>query len=113
MEKYEYDANIAYLEEKGLSQVGCPWPDKPCSVELETYTDAGEDMIIDLEEPTRESLQKYIDDFDINEEVMNWWREGEDFAHSKGVPFNNIRDHYNDYEAYLENLRTICNGMPY
>ena len=110
MEKYEYDANIAYLEEKGLSKVGCPWPDKPCSVELETYTDAGEDMIITLDKVRKKDLQEYIDNFDINEEVLLWWQDGRP---GKGVPFANVKEHYEDYEAFLEKLQKACDKMPY
>ncbi len=109
MNKKEYKKNLAYLEGNDITLCGDElWDDKPWSVELETYTDAGEDMIIDLEEPTKECLKKYIDDFDINEEVMLWWENGYDAARAKGVPFANIRDHYDDYENYLKRLQAIC-----
>ena len=104
-----YANNIRILEENNISVCGTAWNNEPDSVELETYTNAGEDMIIDLEAPTAAELQAYIDDFDINEEVMLWWGNGIDAAHKAGVPFNNIREHYEDYETYLAELQRVCN----
>lgn len=111
---YQDEINLMYLEDNEITLSSTEiWNNEPRSVELETYTDAGEDMLIDLTEPTKEVLQKYIDDFDVNEEVMMWWQEGADYAHSKGVPFDNVKDHYEDYEDYLKWLQKVCNGMPY
>ena len=43
--------NLLYLEENDIRHSENPvWEDKPRSVELETYTNGGEDMIINLEE---------------------------------------------------------------
>ncbi len=81
--------------------------------EYELYTDAGEDMIIHLEVLDKEHLQEYINDFDINEQVMVWWRDGEYEARKRGVPFETIVDHIKDYEAYLERLQEVCDGMPF
>ena len=86
------------------------WTSLPRSVELECYTDAGEDMIIDLEDPSKEKLQEYINDFDINEEVSKWWENG---MPGEGVPFSNMKEHYEDYEGYLEWLQEVCDKMPY
>jgi len=80
------------------------WLDKPHSVELEMYTDAGGDMIIDLEDITVESLEEYVNDFNINEEVSSWWRNGEP---GNGVPFDNQGEHVEDLEAWLSELRDI------
>lgn len=110
MNKSQYKANIAYLERHDIRYCGLAWEDKKFSAELETYTDAGEDMIIDLEVLDKKHLQEYIDNFDINENVMVWWREGERHAHEKGVPFDNIKDHYEDYEAYLKTLQNVCDN---
>lgn len=110
----EFKKNIDYLEENNIRYCGdCGWDNLPYQAELETYTDAGEDMIIDLEVVDKDHLQEYIDDFDANEEVMNWWRNGEDAARKNGVPHATIGDHFKDYEAYLERLQEICDGMPY
>lgn len=87
------------------------WDNKPDSVELETYTDAGEDMIIYLEEPTKACLEEYINGFDIDEQVMLWWQRGAEAAHAKGVPFHNIREHYQDYESYLYKLLQVAECM--
>ncbi len=110
MNKKEYKRNLAYLEEKGLC-LCCEkvWEDHPWSVELETRTDAGEDIFIALEEPTEEYLQKYIDNFNINENVVLWWPNG---IKNNGVPFDNIRDHYNDYESFIKRLQGICDNWP-
>lgn len=104
-----FKKNIEILEENDVRLCSSPvWNDKPNSVELETYTDAGEDMIICLDEPTKEGLLDYINSFDIDENVMLWWRNGEDAARRAGVPHETIRDHYEDYEAYLDELRRVA-----
>ena len=109
---YQHVINLLYLEDNDIMTVSEDpvWENFQNSVELECYTDAGEDMLIDLEEPTKEKLQDYIDGFDINENVILWWPGGEP---GKGVPFSNIREHYEDYEDYLEWLQKICDKMPY
>lgn len=112
---YKDVINLEYLEQNDINLCSDDpvWECEPRSVELETYTDAGEDMIIDLEKPTKIELKKYIEGFDINEEVMMWWENGEHAANEKGVPFDNIREHYEDYESFLKTLQRICNNMPY
>lgn len=113
MNKKQLRWNIAYLEDNDIMYNGLAWDDAPFSGELETYTEAGEDMIINLREVSKQGLKEYIDGFDINENVMNWWRNGEDAARANGVPFTNIKDHYQDYEDWIENLKSICEKMPY
>ena len=111
---YKQAINIEYLECNDIHVVGEKlWDDEPNSVELEDYTDAGADMIIHLTELSKAEFEKYINEFDINDEVMNWWRDGIDAAHKHGVPFDNIKDHYTDYENWLKKLRKICKKMPY
>lgn len=106
-----FNKNKEYLEsndvrviEQGL------WDNKPFSAELECYTPAGEDMIIDLEELSRDALQEYIDSFDINENVSMWWPNGHK-VEDKGIPFDNIKEHYEDYEEWLDDLERISEGM--
>lgn len=106
MEKYA--KNIEILQDNNIKVLGKAWNDKPDSVELETFTDAGEDMIIDLEAPTKEELQEYIDGFDKDEHIMLWWGSGVKAAHEKGVPFDNIGEHYKDLDAYLIELQRVC-----
>ena len=109
----KYKENLAYLDDNNIRTSSEKiWKEHPFSVELECYTAGGEDMLITLEAPTKECLQKYITDFDVNENVMMWWKNGADDAHQKGVPFSNIKDHYVDYENYLEWLQQVCDGMP-
>ena len=108
----KFKKNLEILEENSIYLSSSPaWDDKPNSVELETHTDAGEDMIICLDEPSRECLLEYCDDFDIDEQVMLWWQNGRDAARAKGVPFNNTREHYEDYEAYLAELRRVAEQL--
>lgn len=94
--------NLLYLEDFDITDNG--------DGELECYTDAGEDMIITLDKVRKKNLQEYIDNFDINEEVLLWWQDGRP---GKGVPFANVKEHYEDYEAYLEKLQKACDMMPY
>lgn len=82
--------------------------------ELECYTDAGEDMIISLDKVRKKNLQQYIDNFDINENVLIWWRDlSDEQRKEKKVPFDNVKEHYEDYEAYLEMLQKACDNMPF
>lgn len=94
--------NLLYLEDFDITDNG--------GGELECYTDAGEDMIITLDKVRKKNLKEYIDNFDINEEVLLWWQDGRP---GKGVPFANVKEHYEDYEAYLEKLQKACDKMPY
>ena len=105
MTKKEIKANINVLEENGVvisSQ-------DETSIEFEAFTPAGGDMIIVLDEPSREKLQEYIDNFDINEEVLLWWQGGR----NNDLPFANIRDHYNDLEEYIDRISDICDMLDY
>lgn len=115
--------NILYLYEEGITLCGDRhtevvkrlaeepvWEQYPESVELETSTDGGEDMIIDLEEPTREQLESYINNFDIDYEVSLWWHDGRP---GDGVPFSSMKDHIRDYEKYLKWLRRVAKYVPY
>lgn len=108
---YQDAINLIYLAEKDINKINDEviWDNYPRSVEIECYTDAGGDIIIDLTEPTKEKLQEYINNFDINEEVLIWWQNGK----SSSLPFDNIQQHYNDYKDWLEWLQKICNKMPY
>lgn len=109
---YKDAFNLSYLEDNGLTkQNSSPvWENYPRSVELECYTEAGGDMLIDLEEPTRERMQEYIDGFDINHEVAIWWPDGKP---GRGVPFANMREHWDDLEDWLKWLQRVCDKMPY
>lgn len=120
--KWQDVINILYLYDEGITldgdrqldvvrRLGNPvWKEHPRSVELETYTDAGEDMFIDLEEPTRDQLEEYVRGFDVDYNVSLWWRNGE--PHD-GVPFNHMSEHIHDYEKYLRWLLRVAKKMPY
>lgn len=94
--------NLLYLEDFDITDNG--------GGEIECFTDAGEDMIITLDKVRKKNLQDYIDEFDINEEVLLWWQNGKP---GKGVPFSNVKEHYEDYEKYLKRLQKICDKMPF
>ena len=108
MTKQEFDENLKYIE--GMNGIGyngnANWE---FSAELEAYTPAGEDMIINLEELSRDCFIQWIDDFDISYEVVAWWPDG---IKEYGIPFDNIKEHYNDYEEFLNTMRKIAEGMP-
>ena len=106
MNKKEFNKNVKMLEKNGIIVS----KGEDFSVELECYTNGGGDIIISLNEPSKDCLQEYIDNFDINMEVILWWPNGE---RGNGVPFVNIRDHYNDYEEWLDKMQEICDMLPY
>ena len=103
--KKQIKANIEYLESKGFSVF-----ENEEDYELENYTSAGGDMIITLEELSRKELTEYAENFDINQEVAIWWPYGQ---RGNGVPFDNMRDHYNDLEKWLNNVKKVSENMPY
>lgn len=105
MTKKEIKANIKVLEENGIALINQDGK----SYEFEAFTPAGGDMIIILDEPSKEKLEEYVDNFDINEEVIMWWKDGR----SNDLPFMNIRDHYNDLEKYIDRISDICDMLDY
>ena len=108
MDINEFKANIKHLSENDI--IWRPETGEYYSGELVCHTPAGEEMFITLEVVNKEHLQEYIDNFDINYNVVLWWPNGE---RGSGVPFDNIKEHYEDYEEWLEQLQEICDGMPY
>ena len=107
----QFATNLAYLKEKGINLFSEDiWGNLLVCVELESYTDAGSEMIMALKEPTKECLTMYADDFDITGEVLLWW-QGSD--RGSGVPFSNIKEHYEDIEKWVARLKTVAKGMPY
>lgn len=111
MNKEQFDANVKSIEEWGVVNIEpCPSENYPFACELGMYTNCGGDMNISLECLDKESLQDYIDGFDLNEEVVIWWPNG---CKGAGVPYDNIKEHYEDLEEWLEKVQSICNDMPY
>lgn len=105
MTKKEIKKNIEVLEENGITLISNDGE----SYEFEAFTPAGGDMVIILDEPSKEELEKYVDNFDINEEVLMWWSNGS----GNGLPFANIRDHYNDLEEYINKIDDVCDMLEY
>lgn len=110
MTQKEFDENKAYLDGVNLTFLANAWDNEPFSAELESYTDSGGDMIVNLEVLDKEHLQDYIDNFDINDEVILWWR---DDTQGTRLPFSNIKQHYEDLEEWLDELQEICDDMPH
>ena len=105
MTKKEIEKNIEVLEENGITLSS----QDENSYEFEAFTPAGGDMVIILDEPSKEKLEEYVENFDINEEVLMWWRNGS----GNGLPFANIRDHYNDLEKYIDSIHDVCYLLEY
>lgn len=79
-------------------------------IELESYTDGGGDMIItiDVSDDWKKEFKDYVEDFDIDNEVSLWWPDGQP---GRGVPFNNIRELYDDIEEWVNWLKDIIRVM--
>ena len=115
LDKNDYVAFFEAFDFKVSEDVKVGNVEESNAIDIETYTDGGEDMIITVRVDIdwKADFKSYVEDFDINENVMGWWRDGEDKAHSSGVPFDNIHDHYDDYEdwlAWLEDIVSIIDG---
>ena len=109
-EPYKDYLNCLYLESCDMLVNDCPCGDW----EVENYTDAGGDMVICIGELTKEKLSEYLDNFDLNDEVVLWWSETTSKERKeRGLPFGNIKEHYEDLEAWLQTMWTICRKMPY
>lgn len=103
----EFKANIKYLEDNGVSVSNNPtWESFPHSRELYFNTPSGGDFSICVEELSREKVLDNLDSFDINEETVLWWGEG-------NHPFSNVKQLYEDIEQWVENFTKIAENMPY
>ena len=79
-------------------------------IELESYTDGGGDMIItiDVSDDWKQAFKDYVEEFDIDNEVSIWWPDGQP---GTGVPFNNIRELYDDIDDWVKWLKDIIRIM--
>ena len=103
----ELEANIAYLEENDVSVYDEPlWDYAPYSRELFYRTDDDGDFSICVEELCRYKVIETLQSYDVNEECMLWWG-------GRGVPFDNIKDLYDDIENWKNKFIKIAEGMPY
>ena len=108
MDKKQYKENKKSLESAGIEVTG----DHKHGCELDCYTLAGENMVFTLDELTSEKLNEYLDNFDINERVVMWWPNGHKLAEN-AVPFTNLKEHYEDYEKWIQRMRELADRMPY
>ncbi len=107
MNKKEFNANIAYLEENNVGLNDEPlWEDKPYSRELYFETPSGGNFSISVEEVTREKVLDYLADYDVDEVCMQWWESGRH-------PFGSIKALYEDIEEWVHNFNEIAYNMPY
>jgi len=95
---------LDFLESNDIHWNGPAGDDEPLSVELEGYTNGGEDMIITLDCVSAEDLQEYVRNFDIDAAVDLWWNNGQP---GRGVPFDSQAEHAKDYEEWLARLQDI------
>lgn len=86
---------------------------EPNGIEIESYTDAGEDMCIAIEvdEDWKENFREYVKCFDINENVRMWWAEGEHHARKAGLPFESPAEQVEDYKSWVSWLEDIVRVM--
>lgn len=107
MKKKELKANEDYLQENGIFiSDDVVWDRYPDSRELFKNTDRGGDFSICVEVLDRECVLTALESFDVNEETMKWWG-------GRGVPFDNIKDLYDDIDNWKSDFIRIAEGMPY
>ena len=104
-----YNANKDFLEENGFS-IGENEKWEGVDIEIESYTNGGGDMIITLDNLTRENMVNYLQDFDVYEETNLWFPEGKP---GRGVPFDNYKDLWEDIENWRRWALSIAKEMPY
>lgn len=114
----ERDDYVSFFEAVGFKvcgtcRIGCGPEDN--GIELEAYTDAGEDMIVSIEvnEDWKADFREYVEGFDINENVRLWWAEGEEKARESGLPFDSPAEQVEDYKdwvAWLKNIVCVMDG---
>lgn len=63
---------------------------------------------LDVSEDWKKAFKDYVEGFDVDNEVIIWWPNGKP---GKGVPFDNIRDLYDDIEDWLDWLKNIVRVM--
>ena len=75
--------------------------------ELENWTDGGVDMFINIDKDKNiiEELEKFIENFDIDEEI-ELHRQGDDYKSNF-----TIKESLNDFENWLENIKDIIKEL--
>lgn len=107
MTREELNANIEYLYKNDVYASEEPaWDYAPYSRELFYRTDGGGDFSICVEQLCRYEVIETLKSYDVNEECMLWWG-------GRGVPFDNIKDLYDDIENWKNKFIEIAEGMPY
>lgn len=107
METDKTRANIDYLKRNNVSVDEINYSNGN-SYELGLYTPSGGDfsITIDEEELTCYDVCEYLRNYDVSDETRLWWD-------SEFSPFDNIRDLYDDIEAWRTNFLAIAENMPY
>ncbi len=104
------DDCVAFFEAFGFKVYGdikIGNTENPSGIEIESYTDAGGDQIVTIDVRTdwKRDFIRYVEDYDMDEEVILWWPNGKP---GRGVPFANIREHYEDLEDWLNWMKDIA-----
>lgn len=83
------------------------WNNENNIMELESWTNGGVDMIIDIDTNNDliEELENYIDNFDIDEEI-DLYREGKDYRDNF-----TISESLKDFEDYIEFIKGIIEQL--
>lgn len=100
---------LEYLEGKDLKINLCN-----DGIEVETYTDAGGNMLDyfpteDFSCGLKAAMFEYYKEYDINHEVAIWWPNG---VKGTGVPFDNMVEHSADIKVWQKKMLKIVKGMP-
>ena len=76
--------------------------------ELKSYTDGNGEQIIHIDSLSKYELINYLKSFDVNDETLLWWSDGKP---GPGVPFDNIRDLYDDIDKWRKWMLGVANQM--
>lgn len=97
-------SNKEFLEDHDITCTKCDdgW-------ELESYTEGGGDQIIYVDNLTREKLVENLENYDVNYETSLWFPDGKP---SRGVPFDNYKDLWDDIEDWRKRMLGIARRMP-
>jgi hypothetical protein len=110
MTKKQFEANMKYLTDCEVFVERINTKNSPYACTLENYSKGGGDMVITLDELSKESLLRTLGTVNINAVVISWWPNGYKLD---GVPFKSIKHHYNDVERWLKDFYKIAEKMPY
>ncbi len=89
-----------FFEEQGF----IVYNEEDC-IELEKWTDGGVDMIITLDAFTKDSFIKWVNDFNIDEEI-EMHRQDDSYKSAFTV-----RQSLNDFTSFHKHLKKVCTKL--